>query len=88
MNSKYMFIVAAMAVMLIGSTVLATVDAFADKKRHDDKKKGGYEKSQAVSQVNDCGNGELPFNIGCQNTASEIQGDDNVAALASEQFFD
>jgi hypothetical protein len=87
MNSKYMFIVAAMAVMLIGSTVLATEDAFADKKRHDDKKKGGYEKSQAVSQVNDCGNGELPLNIGCQNTASQIQGDDNVAALASEQEF-
>ena len=42
-----MFVVAAMAVMLIGATALATDDAFADKKRHDDKKKGGYEKSQA-----------------------------------------
>jgi hypothetical protein len=87
MNTKYMFIVAAMAVMLIGATALATEDAFADKKRHDDKKKGGYEKSQAVSQVNDCGNGELPLNIGCQNTASQIQGDDNSAALSSEQEF-
>jgi hypothetical protein len=87
MNTKYMFIVAAMAIMLIGATALATEDAFADKKRHDDKKKGGYEKSQAVSQVNDCGNGELPLNIGCQNTASQIQGDDNEAALASEQAF-
>jgi hypothetical protein len=100
MNTKYMFIVAAMAVMLIGATALATEDAFADK-----KKRGGYEKSQAVSQVNDCGNGgedrERPNgvstmndpeiggeNIGCQNTASQIQGDDNAAALASEQEFD
>jgi hypothetical protein len=87
MDTKYLFIVAAMTVMLIGATALATEDAFADKKRHDDKKKGGYEKSQAVSQVNDCGNGELPLNIGCQNTASQIQGDDNVAALSSEQAF-
>ncbi len=95
-----MFIVAVMAVMLIGATALATDDAFADK-----TKRGGYEKSQAVSQVNDCGNGgahEEPNgistttdpieggaeNVGCQNTASEIQGNENIAALASEQFFD
>jgi hypothetical protein len=58
MNSKYMVVVAAMAIMLIGATVLVTDDAFADKKRHDDKKKGGYEKSQEVLQVNDSGNGE------------------------------
>jgi hypothetical protein len=88
MNTKYMVIVAALAVMMIGATALATDDAFADKKRHDDKKKGGYEKSQAVSQVNDCGNGELPLNIGCQNTASQIQGDDNSAAVASAQEFE
>jgi hypothetical protein len=84
-----MVVVAAMAVMLIGATAFATDDAFADKKRHDDKKKGGgYEKSQAVSQVNDCGNGELPENVFCSNTASQIQGDDNSAALASEQASD
>ena len=87
MNSKYMVVVAAMAVMLIGATALATDDAFADKKRHDDKKKGGYGKSQAVSQVNECGNGEAPLNIGCQNTASQIQGYDNTEALASAQEF-
>jgi hypothetical protein len=87
MNTKYMFTVAAMGIMLIGATALATDDAFADKKRHDDNKKGGYEKSQAVSQVNDCGNGELPLNVGCQNTASQIQGDGNEAVLASEQAF-
>jgi hypothetical protein len=41
MITKYMFIVAAMAVMLIGATALATEDAFADKKKK-------YGKSQAV----------------------------------------
>jgi hypothetical protein len=75
--------------MLVTATALATTDnAFADKKRHDDKKKGGYEKSQATAQTNYCGNDELPLNIGCQNTASQIQGDDNSVALASEQAFE
>jgi hypothetical protein len=85
MNAKYLAVVAALAAMLIGATALATVDAFADKMRHDDKKKGGYEKSQAVAQTNDCGNGELPLNVWCQNTASQIQRENNEAALASEQ---
>jgi hypothetical protein len=84
MNSKYMVVVAAMAVMLIGATAIVTEDAFADKKRHDDKK-GGYEKSQANAQMNNCGNGEMPLNVGCQNTASQIQGDGNEAELASSQ---
>ena len=56
-------------------TALATENASATK----------TENNQAVSQVNDCGNGELPFNVSCQNTASQIQGDENSAALASEQ---
>ena len=78
MNTKYMFIVAAMAVMLIGATALATEDAFAGKK---------YGKSQAISQANDCGNGFLPENVGCQNTASQIQGDENVVVTAADQAF-
>jgi hypothetical protein len=75
MNTKYIVIIGASAVMMISA--LATTDSvFA------------YEKSQAVSQVNDCGNGELPLNVGCQNTVSQIQGDGNEAALASEQAFE
>ena len=74
-----MFIVAAMAVMLIGATALATEDAFAGKKK--------YGKSQAISQANDCGNGFLPENVGCQNIASQIQGDENAVSLAAEQAF-
>ena len=79
MNTKYMFIVAAMAVMLIGTTALATEDAFAGKKK--------YGKNQAISQANDCGNGFLPENVGCQNTASQIQGDENVVVTAADQAF-
>ena len=44
MNSKYMVVVAAMAVMLIGTTALATGNAFAT-----------YGKSQAIGQANECG---------------------------------
>jgi uncharacterized protein YdeI (BOF family) len=84
MNTKYLVVVAAMAVMLVAATALATDSAFADKKRHDDKK-GGYQKSQAVSQKNDCGNGEEPFDVFCQNLASQIQGDDNSVAIDGEQ---
>ena len=51
MNAKYMFIVAAMAVMLVGATALATEDAYAGKKK--------YEKNQALSQANACGNGNF-----------------------------
>jgi hypothetical protein len=68
-----------MAVMLIGATALATEDAFAGKKK--------YGKSQAISQANDCGNGFLPENVGCQNTASQIQGDENVVVAAADQAF-
>jgi hypothetical protein len=77
MNTKYFVIVAAVALMLVGATTLSTTDsAFADKK---------YEKSQAASQVNDCGNGELPLNVFCQNLLSQIQGDGNAANIIGVQ---
>jgi hypothetical protein len=82
MNTKYLVVVAAMAVMLIAATALATDNAFAEKK------KGGYKKTQAVSQVNDCGNGDTPIDVFCQNLASQIQGDNNAAALEGEQGSD
>jgi|SoiMethySBSTD1v2_1073268.scaffolds.fasta_scaffold1626790_2 hypothetical protein len=81
MNTKYLAVVAALAVMLVASTALATTDdAFAGKK--------GYKKSQAVSQVNNCGNGDSPIDVFCQNLASQVQGDENAPALAGAQGFD
>jgi hypothetical protein len=78
MNNKYLVIVAAMTAMLVGATAFATTDsAFATK----------YDKNQATSQANACGNGELPFNVGCQNIGSQIQGDENSVALAADQVF-
>ena len=77
MNTKYLVIVAAMAVMLVGATALATEDAFAGKKK--------YEKNQAISQTNACGNDELPLNVFCQNIGSQVQGEENAVSAAGSQ---
>jgi hypothetical protein len=81
MNTNYMVIVAAMAVMLIGATAFATDSAFADGKKK-------YEKNQAISQANACGNGELPLNVFCQNIGSQVQGEENALALDGFQSAD
>jgi hypothetical protein len=65
MNFKYVAIVAVIAATLIGTTAITADIAFATK----------YDKNQALSQANACGNGELPLNVGCQHTASQVQGD-------------
>jgi hypothetical protein len=78
MNNKHLVIIAAVTVMLIGATAISTTDsAFAEKKK--------YEKSQAASQANACGNGELPFNVFCQNLLSQIQGDGNAVNIIGVQ---
>jgi hypothetical protein len=79
MNSKNLAVVAvaAVAIMLVASLV-GTNTVFA----------GGYEKNQATSQANACGNGKLPLNVGCQNIDSQIQGDENAVSVAAEQAFD
>ena len=85
MNTKYLVVVGAMAVMLVAATTLATEDAFADKKRHDDKKKGGYEKSQALSQATYCGNGDISVANFCQDIGSQNQGKENSVAQSGNQ---
>jgi hypothetical protein len=62
-----------------GSNLSAADNAFAGKK--------GYEKNQATSQANACGNGELPLNVGCQNVGSQVQGDENAVAIGAAQAF-
>ena len=74
-------IVIAVAVMLVASAAAATEDAFAGKKKK-------YEKNQALSQANACGNVELPLNVFCSNSASQIQGDENAVSTVSEQAAD
>ena len=71
--------VAAVTAMLIATSVVGTHDAFAEKMK--------YEKNQALSQANACGNDYLPMNIGCQNVGSQIQGDGNFKSLEGHQTF-
>ena len=82
MNAKYLAVVAAFAVMLVAATAFATTDSVFAGGGHGHKKKGGYEKSQATAQVNNCGNKFMPENVWCQNTASQTQGEDNSVALS------
>ena len=78
MNVKYLIIVTSITQMLVGATALFTMDsAFAGKKK--------YEKSQAVSQANACGNGVLPQNVFCQNLVSQIQGVGNAVNVIGVQ---
>ena|GEM_PF-672987 len=42
-----------------------------------------YEKSQAISQVNECDNYWFPVNIICSNLNSQAQGDENDVAMAT-----
>jgi hypothetical protein len=78
MNFKYIAIVAVIAATLVAATAITTDSAFATKYKG---------KNQAAAQVNECGNGILSENIGCQNTASQVQGDKNIVDLASAQSF-
>jgi hypothetical protein len=71
--------VIALTAMLLATTAISTSglpnSAFA------------YKKNQATSQASACGNDFMPINIGCQNTDSQIQGDENAAALTAQQTF-
>jgi hypothetical protein len=78
MNFKYIAVVAVMAATLVGATAFATDSAFADGKKH-------YDKNQAISQANACGNGELPLNVFCQNIGSQVQGEENAVAIDGTQ---
>jgi hypothetical protein len=43
----------------------------------------GYEKSQIISQTNECGNYWFPVNIICSNLNSQAQGEENDVAMAT-----
>ncbi len=75
LNTKYIAIVAVIAAALLGTTVITADSAFATK----------YDKNQATSQANACGNGKLPMDVYCQNINSQVQGEENAVALDGVQ---
>ena len=81
MNSENVKKPHVIAVMTVAALLLATAaltmtnigNAFA------------YESSQGGSQANDCGNGQDPFNVLCQNLFSQIEGDGNAVNIIGLQ---
>jgi hypothetical protein len=76
-DPKFVIATVITAVMLLGTTAITTIttaeSVFA------------YRNNQAASQANDCGNGDGPFNIFCQNLFSQIQGDGNAVNIIGSQ---
>ena len=75
---KYFIIVATVTSLLVGAAA-----AINDRYRIC----RGYVKNHDSTQSDDCGNGYLPMNVACQNTASQIQGEGNIVDTASTQSF-
>ena len=44
-----------------------------------------YDKTQIGSEINECGNGQLPLSILCQNLKSEVQGNKNAINIIGHQ---
>jgi hypothetical protein len=70
-------VLALATVMLVVATTEMAITGFAF----------AYNRNQATSAANDCGNGQVPTNIGCQNADSQIQGNENSVDLTSQQTF-
>ena len=62
-------VVAVAAVMMVVATTEMAITGYVF----------AYDRNQATSGANACGNGQIPTNIGCQNIDSQIQGDENSA---------
>jgi hypothetical protein len=63
-------------VMLVVAGMLANVNDVSATK---------YESSEASAGANECGNGDTPIDIFCQNLASQIEGDGNAIIIMAEQ---
>ena len=75
MSFGFLAIIAAFIFLITASTVMGTHIVFASS----------YEKSQIISQTNECGNYWFPLNVLCSNVSSQVQGDENSVAVATGQ---
>ena len=84
-NQTILTIIAIAAITSILITAAAvSQDALAKcKKKY--RSSSGNKQSQTIAQANFCGNGNLPFNIKCQNLANQIQGDGNAVNVIGLQ---
>ena len=75
MSFGFFAIIAAFIFLITASTVMGTHIVFASS----------YEKSQVISQTNECGNYWFPLNVLCSNVSSQVQGDENSVAVATRE---
>ncbi len=75
MSFGFLAIIAAFIFLITASTVMGPHIVFASS----------YEKSQVISQTNECGNYWFPLNVLCSNVSSQVQGDENSVAVATRQ---
>ena len=75
MSFGLLAIIAGFIFLVTPSTVMGTDVVFASS----------YEKSQIISQTNECGNYWFPLNVLCSNVSSQVQGDENSVAVATGQ---
>ena len=73
MSFGFLAIIAGFIFLITASTVMGTHVVFASS----------YEKSQIISQTNECGNYWFPLNVLCSNVSSQVQGDENSVAVAT-----
>jgi hypothetical protein len=74
MSYGFLAIIAAF-IFLITTSIVGTHIVFASS----------YEKSQIISQTNECGNYWFPLNVLCSNVSSQVQGDENSVAVTTGQ---
>jgi uncharacterized OB-fold protein len=71
---NYGFLVTITAfIFLIATSIVDTHIVFASS----------YEKSQTISQTNDCGNYWFPLNVLCSNVGSQVHGDENSVVITT-----
>ena len=74
MNYGFLVTIAAF-ISLVGASIVGTPIVYASS----------YEKSQTISQINDCGNYWFPLNVLCSNVGSQVEGEENTVAIATRQ---
>lgn len=75
--NKRTLVAAALGIILLATTAVSIGTT--------EEKVFAYEKNQAASLANGCGNGDVPFNVLCQNLLSQIQGDGNAVNIIGLQ---
>ena len=71
---------------LITAVTLAALDQAASAHKHQNNHNGDNDKqTQSLAQANNSGNGVLPLKVFSQNSASQVQGKDNIVNVSGQQ---